>query len=119
VRTIEAYSKQKVQYIDLRNPRDIYVQLDDVSVRFGEFNDTIFKRAQWIATILPEVRRFPQRVKYIDLRWEDAHYIKLGEETENKKPKAAEITRQRMVPVEEEETQAPVEVEEIQEDVSE
>lgn len=100
VKTMEAYSKQKVLYIDLRNPQDVYVQLESVLVRFGEINDTAFKRAQWIATILPEAQKFPQKVKYIDLRWEDAHYIKLGTGTNNEKPKSQEITRQRMVPIE-------------------
>ncbi|GBF23439.1 hypothetical protein tpqmel_0843 [Candidatus Gastranaerophilus sp. (ex Termes propinquus)] len=77
VKTLEAYSGQKVEYVDLRNPKDIYVKLSDVFVRFGELNDTAIKRTQWIATILPEVKKIPQGVEYIDLRWEDAHYIKL------------------------------------------
>jgi len=102
VRTLEAYSKQKILYIDLRNPKDVYVQLEEVMVRFGEINDTALKRAQWIVTILPEVKKFPKKVKYIDLRWEDAHYIKLGNESNDEKQTSSEIRQQRMIPEEQE-----------------
>ena len=27
IKTIEAYSKQDVKYVDLRNPKDVYVQI--------------------------------------------------------------------------------------------
>ena len=78
-KAIEAYAGQKVEYIDLRNPADVYIKLEKVLVRFGEINDTALKRAKWIATILPEAAKFKQKIKYIDLRWDDAHYIKLDE----------------------------------------
>ena len=45
-------------------------------------------RAKWIATILPETEKFKQKIKYIDLRWEDAHYIKLEEGAQNTAPAA-------------------------------
>lgn len=77
IKAIEAYSGQKVEYLDLRNPKDVYVKLEDVLVRFGEINDSTFGRAQWLATIIPETKNFKQKIKYIDLRWEEAHYIKL------------------------------------------
>lgn len=98
VKTMEAYSRQKVVYIDLRNPKDIYVQLEGVLVRFGELNDTALKRAQWIATILPEVKKFPQGVKYIDLRWDDAHYIKLGAGTNGSTASSSAIKQRMVVP---------------------
>ena len=78
-KAFETYSGQNVQYIDLRNPSDVYIKLDKVLIRFGEINDTALKRAKWIATILPETQKFKQKIKYIDLRWEDAHYIKLDD----------------------------------------
>lgn len=77
IKSFESYSGQKVEYVDLRNPNDVYVKLEKVLVRFGEINETALKRAKWIAAILPETEKFKQKIKYIDLRWEDAHYIKL------------------------------------------
>lgn len=78
IKTIEAYSKQDVKYVDLRNPKDVYVQIGDIMLRLGEINESIYNRTKWIATILPEAQsKYGSKIKYIDLRWEDARYIKL------------------------------------------
>ncbi len=78
IKTIEAYSKQDVKYIDLRNPKDVYVQMGEIMLRLGEINESIYNRTKWIATILPEAQsKYGRKIKYIDLRWEDARYIKL------------------------------------------
>lgn len=77
IKAVETYSGDEVEYIDLRDPKDIYVKLQEVLVRFGEVNDATFERAQWLATIIPETKNFKKKIKYIDLRWDEAHYIKL------------------------------------------
>jgi len=82
IKTIEAYAKQDVKYVDLRNPKDVYVQIGDkgynIMLRLGEINESIYNRVKWIATILPEAQsKYGTKIKYIDLRWEDARYIKL------------------------------------------
>lgn len=78
IKTIEAYAKQDVKYVDLRNPKDVYVQISDIMLRLGEINESIYNRTKWIATILPEAQsKYGTKIKYIDLRWEDARYIKL------------------------------------------
>lgn len=78
IKTIEAYSKRDVKYVDLRNPKDVYVQIGDIMLRLGEINESIYNRTKWIATILPEAQnKYGGKIKYIDLRWEDARYIKL------------------------------------------
>jgi len=64
--------------VDLRNPKDVYVQIGDIMLRLGEINESIYNRVKWIATILPEAQsKYGTKIKYIDLRWEDARYIKL------------------------------------------
>ncbi len=78
-RTIEYYSDEEVKYLDFRNPKDIYAQLPDVKIRLGEMNSTIYNRVKNISSILPEVRTMEQKVKYIDLQWENAQFIKLEE----------------------------------------
>lgn len=95
-KTIEAYSKQKVIYIDLRNQNDIYVKLDDVMLRIGSIDDTLKDRIKSIPTILPEAKTLKQKVKYIDLRWKNTNYIKLDtekpEQKQDKKDKNKEET---------------------------
>lgn len=82
IKTIEAYSKQDVKYVDLRNPKDVYIQIGDIMLRLGEINESIYNRTKWIATILPEAQsKYGRKIKYIDLRWEDARYIKLDNNT--------------------------------------
>ena len=83
-KALEVYSKQNVVYIDLRNLNDIYIQLDKVLLRFGEINDTAHKRAKCIATILPQLGKIKQKVKYVDIRWDDANYIKVDDSPEAK-----------------------------------
>ena len=51
-------------------------------------DDNLDDRIKWIPTILPEIKTLKQKVKYIDLRWKGANYIKLDSENKNsKKPK--------------------------------
>lgn len=76
-RTIEMYSKEPVEYIDLRNPKDVYVKIKSNFLRIGELNDTTLNRVKYIQSILPEAKTLENKIKYIDLRWEEAYYIKL------------------------------------------
>lgn len=78
-KAIEAYSNQQVQYVDLRNPNDVYIMLKDYLVRFGEINDSSFNRAKNIASILPVAQKTKEKIKYIDLRWDDSYYLCLDE----------------------------------------
>ena len=78
-KAIEAYSNQEVQYIDLRNQKDVYIMLEEYLIRLGEINETSLNRAKWIASILPEAKKYNQKVKYIDLRWDDSYYLRLKE----------------------------------------
>ena len=48
------------------------------NIRLGDLDDTVFERIQRIPSILPQVKTLDKTIKYIDLRWKDANYIKLG-----------------------------------------
>lgn len=76
-KTIEASSNEKIEYIDFRNPDDVYVKLKTAKIRLGILDDTVFDRIKRIPSILPQVRTLDKKIKYIDLRWKDANYIKL------------------------------------------
>ncbi|MBR6127147.1 FtsQ-type POTRA domain-containing protein [bacterium] len=75
---IEADSGEPVEYIDYRNPQDVYVKIPTVNIRLGSFNSGTFDKLHRIPSLLPQVKMLNKKVKYIDLRW-DTNYIKLDE----------------------------------------
>ena len=83
-RDIENASKEPVQYIDWRNPDDIYVQIPTVKIKLGSISlatypDTL-KKINGLPSILPKVKILNKKVKYLDLRWQNnLYYIKLAE----------------------------------------
>lgn len=93
VKAVETYSGQEVQYIDIRNRSNIYIMIKDYLIRFGEINDTAQKRVKKIASILPQAKIVEkernQKLKYIDLRWDDAQYFRMEGEKETEKPTQA------------------------------
>ena len=74
---IEAYSKEPVEYIDLRNPEDVYVKIKTVNIRLGRLDEHVNERIERIPSILPEVQLMDTKIKYLDLRWKDTNYLKL------------------------------------------
>ena len=76
-RLVELNSGEKIEYLDFRDPKDIYIKIQTTTLRLGEFNTTATKRVKAIAPLLGQVKKMDKPVKYIDLRWEEAHYIKL------------------------------------------
>ncbi len=79
VHAMEQFSGQKVEYIDIRNPKDVYIKLPEVNVRLGELDHMALSRVRNISAILPQLKTLEKKIKYIDLRWADAQYIKLDE----------------------------------------
>lgn len=77
-KAVELSSGEKVEYFDFRNPNDVYVKVKTANLRLGQLDDTVFERISRITSILPQVKTLDKKIKYIDLRWKDANYIKLG-----------------------------------------
>ncbi len=74
---IETYSKEKVEYIDCRNPEDIYVKIPSINIRLGKPDGQIFNRIARLPSILPQVKMVDSKIKYLDLSWEKVNYLKL------------------------------------------
>ncbi len=74
---VETFSREKIEYIDMRNPDDIYVKIQTVPVRLGQPDSNIYERIKRIPSILPQVEKVKGKVKYIDLSWEKVNYLKL------------------------------------------
>lgn len=82
VKSVETYSGQKVEYIDMRIPNDVYVKIQTTSIRLGVLDNSVFERIERIYTILPQIGEVNNnQVKYIDLSWDKVNYLKM------KKPK--------------------------------
>ena len=79
-KAIEVNSNEQIEYIDFRNPNDVYVKIPTTLIRLGEVNEDRFayviKRIQQIPSILPQVKKMDKKVKYINLKW-NTNYIKL------------------------------------------
>ena len=74
---IENYSNEKVQYIDMRKPNDVYVKIKTTSIRLGTLDSTVFERIKRIHTILPQIKDVDSQIRYIDLSWDKVNYLKL------------------------------------------
>ncbi len=75
---VKANSHEQIEYIDVRNPKDVYVKIKTVNIRLGELDDAVFERINRLPSILPQVKMLDKTIKYIDLRWKNTNYIKLG-----------------------------------------
>ncbi|MFA7659358.1 MAG: FtsQ-type POTRA domain-containing protein [Candidatus Gastranaerophilaceae bacterium] len=76
-KAVNASADEEVEYIDFRTPKDVYVKVKTANIRLGEIDDTVFERIKRIPSILPQVKMLDKKIKYVDLRWKDANYIKL------------------------------------------
>ena len=77
VRYVETYSKEKVEYIDHRDPNNIFVKIQTVNIRLGKADNNIYKRIERIPSILPQVKLVESKIKYLDLGWDKVNYLKL------------------------------------------
>ncbi len=77
VKAVETYSGEKVEYIDMRIPNDVYVKIQTTSIRLGVLDNTVFERIERIYTILPQIGEVNSQVKYIDLSWDKVNYLKM------------------------------------------
>lgn len=77
VKAVETYSNEKVEYIDMRNPNDVFVKIKTTSIRLGTLDSSVFERIKRIYTILPQIQDVDSQIKYIDLSWDKVNYLKL------------------------------------------
>lgn len=75
---IESETGEKVEYIDYRDPKDVYVKIPTVNIRLGSINPSIFDKIQRLPSLIPQVKMINKKVKYLDLRW-DMSYMKMDE----------------------------------------
>ena len=84
VKEVEAYSSEKVQYVNMHNPNDVYVKIETTNIRLGVLDSSVFDRIKRIYTILPQINNIDGQIKYIDLSWDKVNYLKLQSNDKNK-----------------------------------
>ena len=77
VKDVETYSNEKVEYIDIRNPNDVFVKIHTINIRLGVLDSTVYERIKRIYTILPQIADVDSKIQYIDLSWDKVNYLKL------------------------------------------
>ena len=96
-KAIETYSQEKVEYVDMNNPNDVYVKIETTSVRLGVLDSSVFERIKRLYTILPQIDGVEGTIKYIDLSWDKVNYLKMQDKksvnTEENIEKKDEIQR--------------------------
>lgn len=75
---VEIETGEKVEYIDYRNPKDVYIKIPTANIRLGNINPGTFEKVHKLPTLLPQVKMLNKKVKYIDLRWDEI-FLKLDE----------------------------------------
>lgn len=83
VKSVEAYSAEKVLYVDMLNQNDVYVRIESTNVRLGVLDSSVFDRIKRLYTILPQIDKIDGQIKYIDLSWDKVNYLKLQSEAKD------------------------------------
>ncbi|MBQ2611999.1 FtsQ-type POTRA domain-containing protein [bacterium] len=74
---VETYSKEPVEYLDYRNPEDVYVKIKDINIRLGIPDDSVWLKIERLPSILPQLKYVHSKIRYLDLSWEKVNYLKL------------------------------------------
>lgn len=77
---VEKYSSEKVDYVDMTTPNDVYVKIESTTVRLGVLDSTVFERIERLYTILPQINKSDvdgSKIKYVDISWDRVQYLKL------------------------------------------
>lgn len=82
---VETYSGEKVRYVDMRNPNDVYVRIDSTTIRLGVLDSMVSERIKRIRDILPLLKKSQvEKVKFVDLSWDRVNYLKLQDDKDKK-----------------------------------
>lgn len=73
----EVSTGEKLVYLDLRNPKDVYLKMTTSLIRLGEIDATVIQRLSRLKLIIPQVKPVENDLEYIDMRWDKALSLKL------------------------------------------
>ncbi len=88
---IEDFSGEKLVYLDIRNKKDVFAQLETIKIRIGELNSTLKERIERLSSVMPQIEELKRQTDYVDLRWDNTTYLK-------KRAKGAPYTEPQLTP---------------------
>ena len=71
------FAKEPIEYIDMRNPNNIFVKIQSVKIKIGKPDGSLYERIERISSILPQIKYMKNKIEYIDVSWEKVNYLKL------------------------------------------
>ena len=74
---ISMFAKEPIEYIDMRNPNNIFVKIQSVKIKIGKPDGSLYERIERISSILPQIKYMKNKIEYIDVSWEKVNYLKL------------------------------------------
>ena len=73
---IEDFSGEKLIYLDIRNKKDVFAQIEGLKIRIGELNSTLKERIERLTSVMPQIANLKRQTEYLDLRWDNTTYLK-------------------------------------------
>jgi cell division septal protein FtsQ len=87
IRIAEKNTGEKLLYMDLTQPGDVYLHMSKSLIRLGGIDATVLERISRLGVIMPAVTPIQNKIEYIDLRWDKALNLKEKVETTGKSEK--------------------------------
>lgn len=67
---LENMTGDKLVYLDIRNPDDVFAQMQSIRLRIGGMKGKeVFSRIDKVSSVIPEAMKIKDSINYIDLRW--------------------------------------------------
>lgn len=83
---LESMTGDKLVYLDIRNPDDVFAQMQNIRLRIGGVKGKeVFSRIEKVSSVIPEAMKIKDSINYIDLRWNNIS-IKLKKTKTEKTP---------------------------------
>lgn len=82
---ISAQTGQNVDFVDMRNPQDVRIQNGDLYLKIGTPDTTLTRRLGRLASLMPAIGEFRERLEYIDLSLDNNIPLKVAHESSTAK----------------------------------
>jgi len=66
--SLEKATNDKLIYLDVRNPHEVYAQMENIKFKIGDLkNKKVYNEIENVAIVIPEAMKIKDKIDYIDL----------------------------------------------------